>query len=86
MEGVEALLTDKVVVQVGMLSIQVLCMGILCVKVSTCTEGTDKLLTIVLGSLIHEVTHVLDEVIVGFPFFIFMIELVDNLQEQFVPM
>ena len=69
-EGVEALLTDIVVVQVRVLGLQVVCEGFLRVEVHTGTKGTDILLTIVSGCLVDHSTYVLDEAIVGFPFLI----------------
>ena len=49
-------------------------------EVDTGTEGTDELLASMSSGLVDHLTDVLDEAIVGFPFFIFVVEQVDNLQ------
>ena len=54
-------------------------------EVHTSTEMTHKLLTSMSGCLVDHMAHVLDEAIVGFTFFILVVEEVDDLQALVCP-
>ena len=49
-------------------------------EIDTGTEGTDILLPIVSSCMVDHLAHVLDEAIVGFPFFVLVVGQVDYLE------